>query len=150
MWLATGTWVRYHQTKLAQPIFTFALHDRLRSLGSHVQVLSVDPGGAATNLQTTSHGSGAMTSLEARFIFSASQSADDGALPSLVACFGPEARSGDFYTPKSGLTGPPVAVAKEGVFKNGCAESNSAHVPSREVLWAASEKAVGPFKFQAA
>ena len=41
---------RYHQTKLANPVFAMALHSRLQTAGSAVKSLCVEPGGAATAL----------------------------------------------------------------------------------------------------
>jgi hypothetical protein len=92
---------------------------------------------------------GGMSSFEASLIKSWYQSAQDGALPALRACFAPDAQSGDFYVPKGGATGPPVPSATAATFAKPFAERVSAHVPSREVLWSASEAAVGTFQLAA-
>lgn len=45
-------WLRYHQTKLANVVFTYALSDRLKAAGKdRIKVLCAAPGLAATNLQ---------------------------------------------------------------------------------------------------
>ena len=51
-----GRWVRYQQTKLANVVFSYALHDRLtRAAGADkkVKALVAHPGLSATNLQAT-------------------------------------------------------------------------------------------------
>merc|ERR1719336_3364093 len=48
-----GRWVRYHQSKLANVVFTYALRDRTTKAGSKVKALVAHPGLAATNLQQT-------------------------------------------------------------------------------------------------
>jgi hypothetical protein len=110
-----------------------------------VKALACEPGLAATELQKTSVKNEGMTVFEARLIYYLYQSAQDGALPALEACFAPAARSGDFYAPKSGLYGPPVAVATAGVFAKPKGERASADVPSRALLWETAQAAVGAF-----
>ena len=54
-----GRWERYHQTKLANVIFTLALHDKLQaSQKTKIKALCAAPGLAATNLQVTTHETG--------------------------------------------------------------------------------------------
>ena len=168
-----GNWERYHQTKLANVVFTLALHDRLqaahskaracapaprasrarrrrrltaRSARAQVKAVVCEPGVAATNLQNTTLDKGGMNAWEARFLAPLYQSAEDGALPALVACFAPDVRSADFAVPKGGLRGPPVMAAKAGVFASPWMERACTHVPSRDLLWEASEAAVGAFR----
>jgi NAD(P)-dependent dehydrogenase (short-subunit alcohol dehydrogenase family) len=179
-----ANWQRYHQTKLANVVFTMALHDRLQAAhskvrtilratgcftraphparpirataliadrrvpraGAQVKALVCEPGLAATDLQKTAMSNGGMRTWEARLLTGWYQSAQDGTLPALIACFEPSAQSGDFYAPRGGVRGPPVAVAKAGVFANPRSESSSADVPSRDMLWQASEAAVGEFR----
>ena len=57
MFLGGARWARYHQSKLAQPVFTAALKERMGE-DSGVTVVTVAPGYAATDLQVTSHKSG--------------------------------------------------------------------------------------------
>ncbi|KAG8460427.1 hypothetical protein KFE25_011918 [Diacronema lutheri] len=141
-----GNWERYHQTKLANVVFTLALHDRLQAAHSKVKAVVCEPGVAATNLQNTTLDKGGMNAWEARFLAPLYQSAEDGALPALVACFAPDVRSADFAVPKGGLRGPPVMAAKAGVFASPWMERACTHVPSRDLLWEASEAAVGAFR----
>jgi hypothetical protein len=42
--------VRYHQTKLANPVFAMELHERLQAAGSSVKSLCCEPGGSQTEL----------------------------------------------------------------------------------------------------
>merc|ERR1719201_1742155 len=51
-------WERYHQTKLANMVFTLALADKLEAAGSKVKSVVGHPGYAATNLQASSTGVG--------------------------------------------------------------------------------------------
>jgi len=76
------------------------------------------------------------------------QSAQDGALPALLCCFAPDAQSGDYYAPGSfqNFYGPPVPLARAGVFFNPKAELLSMHAPSRALLWEVSERACGEFR----
>ena len=43
---------RYQQTKLANVVFTYALHDRLQAAGSKIKSLCAHPGVAQTQLST--------------------------------------------------------------------------------------------------
>ncbi len=49
---------RYHQTKLANAVFTLALAERLSARGSKVVAACAAPGLAATNLQVRRHAGG--------------------------------------------------------------------------------------------
>lgn len=127
-------WARYHQTKLANCAFTYALKRRLEAAGvDHVAVLLAHPGLAATSLQTTTAETGGM-SMEGEFMSNA-QSAEDGALGILRACADPAAVSGDFFGP-AGWSGFPGNLEPEPAL-------DSAH--NRRVLWEGCEAAVGAF-----
>ena len=92
-------WERYHQTKLANFVYTYVLKDLLDEKKiSNILSITAHPGLAATNLQVTSAKTGGMD-LNAPFM-SHAQSAEDGALGIIRACIDPTAKSGDFFGPK--------------------------------------------------
>jgi NAD(P)-dependent dehydrogenase (short-subunit alcohol dehydrogenase family) len=130
-------WERYHQTKLANAVFTLALKDRLAESG--IKAVCAAPGAAATNLQITSLDSGAMSEMGLRIGKYMSQSAKDGAMPILRACFDPETNNGDFYEPSQymAMRGPAVKVEYDKL---------SADPDARAVLWEKSEEACGTFE----
>eukprot|EP00913_Durusdinium_trenchii_P027381 g25688.t1 len=92
-------WQRYHQTKLANVVFTMALQDRLNAANSKVKALVCAPGLASTNLQVTTNGSGGMSET---WIMKYAQSAEDGTMPLLQCCAGSGVANGDFYEPTLG------------------------------------------------
>jgi NAD(P)-dependent dehydrogenase (short-subunit alcohol dehydrogenase family) len=124
-------WVRYHQTKLANAVFTVALDTRLRAAGSRVKALCAAPGLAATNLQVTTAATGGMSET---WIMGLAQSAEDGTMP-LATCAFLAAEGGDLWEP-AGITGPAVRKAL-------AVETLAGDEKARVVLWAASEAAVG-------
>ena len=134
MFFGGARWVRYHHTKLANAVFTVALDARLRARGSRVKAVCAAPGLAATNLQVTTAGTGGFG---ATWIMWLAQSAEDGTMPLLYASFSPRAQSGALYEPK-GITGPPAPVDLP-------KERLAGEARARDVLWAASEAATGPW-----
>ena len=102
------------------------------------------PGLAASNLQatTTDHGGGFGLQLLMRF----AQSAEDGTLPLLECTTGADIHSGDLVTPGnagpiSWIVGDPVS----GWPKKTTPGKICTDEAGKQTLWAASEKAVGPF-----
>jgi NAD(P)-dependent dehydrogenase (short-subunit alcohol dehydrogenase family) len=128
-----GRWERYHQTKLANSVMTMALKDRFGNSGIIAAVAA--PGLSSTNLQTTSKNEGGMANM---FIMKLAQSAEDGTMPLLAACFDPSTENGDFWEPSQGssMYGPAVKVPWDKASLN---EQN------RKLLWDESEKACGKF-----
>ena len=102
-----GPWGRYHQTKLANSAFSMALHSELKEKGSKIKVLSCDPGWAHSNLQVSAVYDGHMSNFLAKLGVFFAQSAADGSLPCILACFSPDANSGDFYMPSKAMFGEP-------------------------------------------
>lgn len=128
-------WTRYQQTKLANVVFTYALHDRIQQAGSKVKVLVAHPGVAATNLQVSSVTDGAMGGSLANIVVS--QSAEDGALGIFKCSVDPSVKSGEFYGPSGmGMAGDAVLLPNEPL----------ASPESRALLWEQSEQSTG-FKF---
>lgn len=128
-------WERYHQTKLANFVFTYNLKDKLDAAGiTHVKALVAHPGLARTQLQLTTEKDGGMDA-SADFMKQA-QTQEDGATGIIRCCMDPEAKSGDFYGPE-GWTGFPGKLEPE-------AELLSAH--NLRTNWEGCESAVGAFE----
>lgn len=124
----------YHQSKLANSCYTAALAAKLDAAGiTNVKAVCAAPGLSQTNLQTTSAGSGGMTSL---WVMRFSQSAEDGTMPLLSAMFGTETKNGDFFEPEGGMAGKAVKVPFD---------KNSADPEQQKMLWEKSEEACGKF-----
>ncbi|KAJ8609194.1 hypothetical protein CTAYLR_008431 [Chrysophaeum taylorii] len=138
MFFGGARWVRYHETKLANVVFTLALHDRLAGTG--IKAIAAAPGLAATNLQVTTHNDGGMA---ATWIMRFAQSAEDGTMPLLHCCLSPEPQSGELYEPSDcgAIKGPPKKVDP--------IEPICTDPKARDLLWTASEQACGPFPIQA-
>jgi len=127
-------WMRYHQTKLANAVFTYGLQAKLEKAGlTQVKALLAHPGLARTNLQTTTAETGGMDA-DGEFMQQA-QSPEDGALGIIRGCMDPEAVSGNFYGPK-GWTGFPELLPPEDLLLD---------PQNIEVNWAGCEAAVGSF-----
>eukprot|EP00934_Nitzschia_sp_Nitz4_P003753 Nitzschia sp. Nitz4//scaffold63_size106090//5066//6073//NITZ4_004378-RA/size106090-processed-gene-0.137-mRNA-1//-1//CDS//3329555939//3743//frame0 len=127
-------WERYHQTKLANAVFNMALNDKLGS-DSKILASCAEPGLAATNLQVTTHATGGMGL--GMWIMYFSQSAEDGSMPILSACFSQESKSGSIWAPYYVAMGPPSQSTMD---------SLSSKQESRDILWKASEEACGKFE----
>lgn len=144
MWANGAKWERYHQTKLANSCMALALSKKLE--GTNVSVACAAPGLANTNLQTTTAQTGGMSG--SMWIMKYAQSAEDGTMPLLNACFSPETVNGDFWEPKgnmgvmgmfgpSGFKGPAAKVQYD---------KNSSDEKQQAMLWEKSEEAVGKFE----
>jgi len=129
-------WERYHQTKLANSVFTKTLAARLD--GSGIKALVAAPGLAATNLQTTANETGRLRGM--MWMMKFAQSAEDGTMPLLTCMFGEGVENGEFYEPRDamGWWGPAAKVKWDDL---SAAEANG------KVLWEKSEEACGSFKF---
>ena len=134
----TGRWVRYHQTKLANVVFTMAFNDRAAAAKSTVTALAAHPGLAATNLQVTTVNDGGMTG--ASEFMTMAQSAEDGACGLLSAMFLPEAKANEVWGPAK-WTGAAFATDLG-------SEELSAHNPSRNLLWDGMTAAIGGDLFE--
>eukprot|EP00435_Cladocopium_sp_Y103_P058873 s657_g20.t2 len=138
MIFAGARWQRYHQTKLANVVFTLALASRLTAANSKVKALVCAPGLAATNLQVTTNQNDGMSET---WVMRYAQSAEDGTMPLLQCCAGEGVATGDFYEPTKkamGMrcTGPPAKFELEKI----CTKEES-----QKILWDESEKACGVF-----
>lgn len=128
---------RYHQTKLANAVFTYALHDRLSSIpGSKVKALLCHPGLSTTNLQATTSADG-VNGVFMQLLMTQAQSANDGTIPLLTCMTNPGLSSGDFYGPTEGfgwMRGLPKKLVPESYLHDDA---------SKKLLWELSEQAIG-------
>ncbi|MFT7345399.1 MAG: NAD(P)-dependent dehydrogenase (short-subunit alcohol dehydrogenase family) [Lentimonas sp.] len=130
-------WERYHQTKLANAVFTYGLQTKLNEAGiSNVIPLLAHPGLARTNLQATTAADGGMDA-DSEFMNQA-QSAEDGATGIIRAALDPEAKPGNFYGPTAGWTGYPELIKPEDLLTD---------ISNINVCWDGCEKATGKFEF---
>lgn len=133
-------WTTYGQSKLANLMFALELQRRSDAAGWGLLSNAAHPGWARTELIANGPGSEGKLGLYDRFALRVepwlSQSASDGALPTLYAATAPEARPGGYYGPSSiyELKGPPVAA-----FVSRAARD--AQVSAR--LWRESERLTG-------
>jgi len=131
-------WDRYHQSKLANAVMTLALAKKLEQAGKSDMISAcAAPGLANTNLQVnTQENGGGMSG--AMWIMRFAQSAEDGTMPLLTACFATEVKNGDFYEPDSfgGFYGK---AAKKELNKN-CSDPEA-----QMMLWEKSEVACAKF-----
>ena len=103
-------WKAYSQSKLAMLMFALELQRRSDAAGWNLMSNAAHPGWARTDLIANGPGSG-LISLASQFaapLFS--QSAENGALPTLFAATSPQAKPGGYYGPNglSELKGPPA------------------------------------------
>jgi len=142
-WGTGGPWNRYHQTKLANSAFAMAMHAELQERKSAIKAMAVDPGLAASELQVHSTQSGLMPHWMAKMIMGSAQSAQDGTAPLAMACFSPEADSGDFYAPAGGMTGAAIKTISKGVPVKAGKEKLSTSEANKSVAWKKSLEAAG-------
>jgi NAD(P)-dependent dehydrogenase (short-subunit alcohol dehydrogenase family) len=131
-------WPEYAQSKLANLLFTFELDRRLATAGLPVTALAAHPGFAGTHLLTNGQlgrSGGAVASILDAAVKAVSQSAADGALPTLMAATAD--LPGSSYCGPSGLRemrGRPRVVD--------CSEE-AKNPEAQRRLWEISEEAVG-------
>jgi len=104
-------WAAYAQSKLANLMFARELQRRSTAEGWGVASIAAHPGYARTELIANGPGLGGPMAIVSGVVgLVASQSAAEGALPTLLAATAPEARPGGYYGPKDmmELKGPPV------------------------------------------
>eukprot|EP00571_Detonula_confervacea_P014784 CAMPEP_0172301954 /NCGR_PEP_ID=MMETSP1058-20130122/3754_1 /TAXON_ID=83371 /ORGANISM="Detonula confervacea, Strain CCMP 353" /LENGTH=353 /DNA_ID=CAMNT_0013012277 /DNA_START=82 /DNA_END=1143 /DNA_ORIENTATION=+ len=137
-----GPWARYGQTKLANSAFAMALHHKLAKSNPKIKSVCCEPGYSITPLQNTKHmPGGRLSSMIPK------QSASDGSLNAAMACFSPEAKSGDLYAPEKKMTGKPIKVVaggerqKTGVI--GATDKTTCDPQQQKLVWEACEKALG-------
>ena len=111
-------WARYRQTKLANLLFTYALHDRAAARpGNRVKSLCAHPGPTDSGLQAKTSLAGG-TRLFDRYILwrtlKAAHSVEDGASGIARCCCEAGVESGQFYGPEGrGAAGPAKLLPPE-------------------------------------
>lgn len=106
-----GCWIRYRQSKLANSVFTQALHKKLQAANvSNVKAICAHPGVATTNLSDHFVNYGIfqplLKKLAATFLI---QSAEDGTMGLLTGMLVSDAESGCLYGP-DGMKGPAISI----------------------------------------
>lgn len=120
----------YNRSKLANLLFTRALSQKLLDAKSHVTVYAAHPGIADTNLTKQMK-----QDFKYRILKRISQSAYDGALPTVMAATTDEYPSGSYFGPVGGMEfkGRP-GVAKQSKYAKDLSLANK--------VWELSEKAL--------
>jgi len=139
---------RYHQSKLANIVFTMAMHFKLRSAGEEYigfKALSAAPGFSATNL----HFPPFLNHTWVKDLVALS--APDGSCSLLTSMFASSAESGDFYEPALLADGPPLKVISGGFalpprfprWEAGIQDDEVCAAETRDKVWKASEDGLG-------
>ena len=125
-------WPAYGQSKLACLMFALELQRRLEAAGRKILSLAAHPGSSRTELQRNT---GALETLMGTFRFM-SQTAAEGALPTLHAVLNPGVKGGEYFGPSGfqELTGDvkPARLSKAARDKKTAAR-----------LWSVSEQLAG-------
>ena len=136
-------WRRYQQSKLANLLFTYALHDKIAeecpALASKIKSLCAHPGPTDSGLQAKTSKAGGNRLLDQFILWrtlKVAQSVEDGTLGIARACCEPGVVSNSFYGPVGSAQGGPAELLPQ--------ERN----PEEEkLLWRESLKATGVSKF---
>ena len=124
----------YTQSKLANMLFGLELARRLESAGSPVMANVCHPGYSATNLQSTGP-EGVLNRIYKVLNTVAAQSAYRGALPTVLAVAGDEARAGEYY-------GPTGLGDTRGPVRNSAIARHARNETDARKLWQLSEELV--------
>jgi len=137
---------RYHQSKLAQAVFTYALDQRLTQAGIGIKAVFCTPGVADTdlfiNLEKGGTKAGCLKCVMDCLFGHVQQSQADGTMPLMQCIAGAETQSGDLWTPSQGPSnqenGPPRVHRRPLTDKK---EAVCTDPSAWDLLWAESEKA---------
>lgn len=133
-----GCFYRYFQTKLANSVHMYGLHNKLQESGSKVRAISAHPGGSDTNLGDH---------LDLGFFWNGitkimtplmMQTPEDGAMGLIKGMMDPSAQSGILYGP----TNPPT----KGPADPNPPKEYETDPKAIEMLWRTSTEAVAPFR----
>lgn len=131
---------RYFQSKLANSVHMYGLHEQFEKSGSKVKAISCHPGGSDTNLADHLK-FGWLTDMMVKGMFKfMAQTSEDGSLGLLRGMMDPEAESGVLYGPKKmGMKGAAVANPPK---------DYETDLKAIAMLFNTSEEAVAPFRSQ--
>ncbi|MFI5783690.1 oxidoreductase [Nocardia sp. NPDC051570] len=117
-----GRWRAYAQSKLANVLFAFEQQRRLSAARERVIAVAAHPGAAATDFGRNTGGLAGMLSAAPlrQLVAPFSNTAAQGALPSLRAAVDPSVRGGELYGPDGfhGIKGWPVRVEPAAVARD--------------------------------
>lgn len=136
-------WIRYQQSKLANLLFTYALHDRRpKSASGEVKIFTAHPGPTDTGLQaktTTAGGDGLLDRFIIRRTLRRAHSTEDGTSGIARCACEANLNSGEIYGPAGlGIAGPAVLLEPE------------RDADGEQLLWDLSMQATGISDFFAA
>jgi NAD(P)-dependent dehydrogenase (short-subunit alcohol dehydrogenase family) len=101
---------RYFQSKLANSVFTYGLHNKLQAKNSKVRSVCAHPGGSDTNLSDHMSMGRFWDSMMGCMMPLLMQTAEDGTMGLIKGMLDPAAKSGALYGPKnSGTKGKAVS-----------------------------------------
>lgn len=136
-------WRRYQQSKLANLLFTYALHDKIAeerpTFAGKIKSLCAHPGPTDSGLQGKTTQAGGDRLLDQFILWrtlKVAQSVEDGTLGIARACCGPGVNSLDFYGPIGQSQGGPAELLPQ--------ERNA---DWERLLWNESMKATGIAKY---
>src|SRR5262249_34237044 len=136
-------WRRYQQSKLANLLFTYALHDEIAkarpAFASKIKSLCAHPGPTDSGLQGKTAKAGGTRLLDQFILWRTlrvAQAVEDGTLGIARACCEPGVESAGFYGPTGSGQGGPAELLP--------AERNA---QGERLLWAESLKATGVSAF---
>eukprot|EP00929_Paragymnodinium_shiwhaense_P121919 TRINITY_DN9435_c1_g2_i1.p1 TRINITY_DN9435_c1_g2~~TRINITY_DN9435_c1_g2_i1.p1 ORF type:complete len:367 (-),score=69.83 TRINITY_DN9435_c1_g2_i1:238-1275(-) len=116
-WPGLQKWQRYQQGKLANLLFTYALHDQAQQTGSKVKSLCAHPGPTVTGLQEKTTAAGGTSMLDnfiLNRVYNNCHATEDGAMGIVRCCCEEGVQSGQFYGPaQPGQPGPAELLPEE-------------------------------------
>jgi NAD(P)-dependent dehydrogenase (short-subunit alcohol dehydrogenase family) len=104
-------WKAYAQSKLANYFFALGLHNEFKKSGKQAMSLLAHPGLSHTNLQveTFDRGAAGWAGTVSKYLAArVGMEPSEGARPQIRAALDPEAKGGQFYSPRFGNNGAPV------------------------------------------
>lgn len=137
---------RYHQSKLANAVFTFALEAKLNAAGlGSIKAVCCTPGLAATSLVDNLQGAGSSFGCCVDCVFgcissAGMQSPEDGTMP-LLHGIAKDVQSGDIWLPSGGPDGETYGLPRVSRRPNP-KEKLCMDPAAMEMLWSESEKAI--------